>query len=134
MLKKILYYTQRTLWSAAIFLVPSLIVYIYIRLSIEIPKGVSVAFLYLASIVSILLIAWKSSRNLFALSLGFLITSVSYPIEVWFMGGHLWRDLNSGFGGANFAIAICGVFFAFPFTIAAFIPGIIAWYRRKHNC
>jgi len=134
MLKKMLKYTQKVLWFVTVFLIPSILVFLYLLLSFEAPKEVSTAFLYLVPIVIIVLFAWKTSRSLLALSLGFLITSATYPIEVWFIGGHYWRDLIGGFGGINFGIVVWSFLFSFPFTVLSFlpaIPSIIAWYRRK---
>ena len=84
--------------------------------------------------ICIALFIWKKPYGLFALSFGFLITLLSYPIAAWFLGGTYWREVDGDFGGVNFSIVLMGIIYSIPFAVITFLPAIpatVRWLRRR---
>ncbi len=142
MLRKLFGFVLKAIWVIVALLSPTTILFLHHALKYAFqPRFVFTAFLYIAPVLLIVigicvaLFIWKKPYGLFAMSLGFLLTPVSYLIMAWFLGGRYWRDVSGGFGGVNFSIIVTGIWYAVPFAVLSFLPAIpmiVRWSRRKN--
>lgn len=140
--RKIFGFVLKAIWIIIALLIPTIMLFVSHNFLYD--NQVNSIYNHILYITAILLIVigicialfiWKKPYALFALSLGFLITLVSYPIVAWFLGGTYWREAyHPEFGGINFSIVIRGAIYSVPFAILSFIPAIpatVRWSRRR---